>query len=128
MQSSFCPALGRVMSEFRDEVSRQLEDQAVQQKELAYRAGFKPSYLSRVLSGRHNVTLDTFLRIAEAIGLNVQISYLKDSRRKSVKIIVNCLWLTLKSDILLQAAGINFCGVKGSPWQESAVHWRQLCR
>lgn len=80
MQSSFCPALGRVMSEFRDEVSRQLEDQAVQQKELAYRAGFKPSYLSRVLSGRHNVTLDTFLRIAEAIGLNVQISYLKDSR------------------------------------------------
>lgn len=77
MQSHYCPAMSVVLEEFKREILRQMAEQDVQQKVVAIRAGYKPSYLSHVLSGKHNITIDTFLRIAEAAGLRVRISYYK---------------------------------------------------
>ena len=81
MQSHYCPAMSVVLEEFKREMSRQMMERDIQQKVVAIRAGYKPSYLSHVLSGKYNITLDTFLRIAEAAGLKVRISYQKASRQ-----------------------------------------------
>jgi len=90
MQSEYCKSMSAVMRDFRKTVVGRLDDMNVQQKEIAARAGFKPSYLSWVLSGRHNVTMDTFLRVAEAVGIQVSISYRPLARSpETVNIFVN---------------------------------------
>jgi transcriptional regulator with XRE-family HTH domain len=54
----------------------------ITQKTLAERMGRKAPYVNRVLSGRHNVTVETLSEAAHALGMRVDIRFepLKDER------------------------------------------------
>jgi len=45
----------------------------ITQKELANRAGLKASYLNRVLNNPSNLTLDTIVKISEALELDAKV-------------------------------------------------------
>lgn len=61
-----------------DAVSRMvdlLNEKGLSQKEVAVKAGWTQSYLSRVLSGRQNLTLKTVARFEAAVGGHVLTVY-----------------------------------------------------
>lgn len=49
------------------------DESGLTRKEIADKAGWKESYLSRILSGRNNVTLLTLARFEDAIGADVLV-------------------------------------------------------
>lgn len=57
-----------------------VESSGKTQKEIAEAAGWKEPYLSRILSGRNNITLRTLARFEEAVGADVLT--VTGSRRK----------------------------------------------
>jgi transcriptional regulator with XRE-family HTH domain len=54
-------------------ISDLLNEKGISQKELAERAGFQPSFISRLLSGSENLTLQTIARIEDALGDDVLV-------------------------------------------------------
>lgn len=49
-------------------------DQGISIQQIADRTGLQRSNISRVLAGRYSPTLDTFLKIAGALDLHIDIS------------------------------------------------------
>jgi transcriptional regulator with XRE-family HTH domain len=61
--------------EFTESLVREMERQGVTRSELARRIGVTPAYVTKILRGQANFTLDTMVRLARALGsdLHVQI-------------------------------------------------------
>ena len=64
-------------------ISELLQQKHITQKQLAQKVKMKPSSVSRVLSGKYNLKLDTIKKIAKA--LNVSYEYLTDNKNFSEK-------------------------------------------
>src|SRR5215813_2957277 len=62
--------------EFTEGVVREMERQGVTRTELARRLGTTPAYVTKILRGKANFTLETMVRLARALGaeLHVQIA------------------------------------------------------
>jgi transcriptional regulator with XRE-family HTH domain len=71
--------------EFADQVDAELQRRQMTRAELAARAGVKPSYLSRVLNNPENITLQTLFRLANALGLDVEIGLKPRRAQKAEK-------------------------------------------
>lgn len=61
----------KILIEF---VKQAAADRGMTQTEIARITGLKQSNIARVLSGKYSPTLDTFLKIAGALNLHIDIS------------------------------------------------------
>ncbi|MFM0210420.1 helix-turn-helix transcriptional regulator [Paraburkholderia sediminicola] len=61
----------------------------VTQKTLAERMGRKAPYVNRVLSGRHNVTVETLSEAAHALGMRVDIRFEPLKKEHSIESITS---------------------------------------
>lgn len=52
-------------------VMRRLEELKMSQKELAYKMNFSPQYVSKLLKGSENLTLDTISKLEECLDLDL---------------------------------------------------------
>jgi len=59
---------------WRNEVVAVMEDIGVTRRMLAERIGVDPSLITRFLNGEHNPTLGTMLRIAQALGRDLDVT------------------------------------------------------
>src|SRR5689334_15908008 len=61
--------------EFTESLVREMERQGVNRSELARRIGATPAYVTKILRGKANFTLETMVRLARALAadLHVQI-------------------------------------------------------
>lgn len=59
--------------EFTEELSRWMEQNRVSRSELAARIGVSAPYITKILKGNVNFTIDTMVRLARAVGANLQL-------------------------------------------------------
>lgn len=64
----------RVMLDFTSQLWVRLKQLGWTQKDLADKVGKKQPYVSRVLNGNHNATVETLVTLAHAAGLEVKLS------------------------------------------------------
>lgn len=64
----------RLMLDFTSQLWARLQHLGWTQKDLADKVGKKPPYVSRVLNGSHNATVETLVTLAHAAGLEVKVS------------------------------------------------------
>jgi len=63
------------------QVLRAMDEQHVTQVELAKRMGCTQQYVSNLLKGNTNMTLETIVKLEKALGLDILQSHLSDSIR-----------------------------------------------
>jgi plasmid maintenance system antidote protein VapI len=63
---------GAIM-EFTEELCKLMHIQGVTKTELAQRLGCKPAYITKLLSGQNNFTIQTMVKTADAIGAEIRI-------------------------------------------------------
>ena len=61
------------------QVLRAMEEQSITQVELAKRMGCTQQYVSNLLKGSSNMTLETIARLENALGIDSRPQYLNDS-------------------------------------------------
>jgi transcriptional regulator with XRE-family HTH domain len=59
--------------EFTESLVREMERQGVTRSELARRIGATPAYVTKILRGKANFTLETMVRLARALGADLHI-------------------------------------------------------
>ena len=52
---------------------KQMEKLGINKKELAEKLGVSKSYITQLLKGKSNMTIETLIKVAEALNLNLQI-------------------------------------------------------
>ena len=52
-------------------ILRYLREHKITQKELAERLGFSPQYVSKIVKGSENLTLETICKIQKALGITL---------------------------------------------------------
>lgn len=76
MHIDYCWNTAETMTQFAQVMVGQMKSREMMQKQLACEIGWKPSRVSKVLRGNaQNLTIDTMLRLCEALGLRMVISY-----------------------------------------------------
>ena len=55
-------------------------DKKLTQKELAAKSGIPRTVISRIESGKRNITLETLMNIAESLGEEVEIRFVKKQK------------------------------------------------
>ncbi|HEX3128784.1 MAG TPA: helix-turn-helix transcriptional regulator [Thermoanaerobaculia bacterium] len=58
---------------FTEDVVREMDRQGISRTELARRLGSTPAYVTKVLRGKVNFTLSTMVKLARALGAEVQV-------------------------------------------------------
>ena len=56
-----------VILEFTEDMVNRMEEQGVSRSELARRIGVSPAYITKILRGSTNFTLDTMVKVARAL-------------------------------------------------------------
>ncbi len=59
--------------EFTEELCRLMESQGVSRAELARRLDTSPAYVTKILRGNSNFTLETMVRMAQAVGCELKV-------------------------------------------------------
>lgn len=59
--------------EFTEETCRIMETQGVTKSELAKRLGCQPAYVTKLLSGQNNFTLETMVKVARVLESEIKI-------------------------------------------------------
>lgn len=72
-QDTFDYRLERLLFELAEDICRHMDEQHLTRAELASRLNCSRAYITKVLNGNPNVTLKTLLRIADALGRDVNI-------------------------------------------------------
>lgn len=62
-----------IILEFTEGLYRLMEDNKLSRKELARRLGTSPAYITKVLRGDINFTIDSMVKLAKAAGGTVQV-------------------------------------------------------
>lgn len=60
-------------ADFIDQILKLMERRRVNRVELARRLGVVPAYVTRLLSGTANLTMETMVRMTEALNASVKI-------------------------------------------------------
>ena len=64
----------RAIIRMAEEIHRELNRQGLTRAELARRLGFSPAYVTKILRGNANFTLESMVKIARALGAELRIS------------------------------------------------------
>jgi transcriptional regulator with XRE-family HTH domain len=68
---------------FTEAVVREMERQGVSRTELARRLGATPAYVTKLLRGKVNFTLATMVRLARALGPELQVGLGSEPGRRA---------------------------------------------
>jgi transcriptional regulator with XRE-family HTH domain len=63
--------------ELTEGVAREMERQSLTRTELARRLGATPAYVTKILRGKANFTLDTMVRLARALDTELHVELLE---------------------------------------------------
>ncbi len=63
-----------------EEFHRRLKETGLTQRELARRLNVSDAYVSKLLSGKANMSLKTLIKLSTALGLQVEITFKKVAR------------------------------------------------
>ncbi len=77
--------LERAVLEFTEGVVFQMERHGISRAELARRIGRSPAYVTKILRGTTNFTLETMTRVSQAVGcdLHIEINPRPDQENRS---------------------------------------------
>lgn len=82
MNFDYCKGTAVAVTQFAHVMTGRMKDLDIMQKQVAYTAGWKPSRVSKVLSGDDpNLTIDTMMRLCDALGLRMDIRYVPKEKR-----------------------------------------------
>ena len=84
MNFDYCRSTVTAVTEFAHVMAGQMRSREMLQKQLAYEIGWAPSRVSKVLRGNRNLTLDTMLRLSEALGMRMVIRYEPKERKDDI--------------------------------------------
>lgn len=71
--------------EFTESLVHEMQRQGLTRTELAQRLGATPAYVTKLLRGQANFTLATMVRLARALGTEIEVRLGGVSRRPAVK-------------------------------------------
>lgn len=71
----------RAVLEFTENVLGRLEAEGISRAELARRIGVSPAYVTKILRGNNNFTLESMVRIAQALGCSLRTHLQPDGAR-----------------------------------------------
>ncbi len=66
-------AMESAMLEFTEGLVGQMERRGITRAELARRIGHSPAYVTKILRGTTNFTLETMIRVSQAVGCDLRI-------------------------------------------------------
>jgi cyanate lyase len=69
--------------EFTEEMLARLKELGINKSEFAARLGAKPAFVTRLLSGRNNFTLETMVRVARALECEFRCHLRPNGTKKS---------------------------------------------
>ena len=72
-QNSFWFKLEELLYDLTETIYERMKQKGISQRELAKRLGVSDAYISKILKGNENISLKTLLKLALALGLNVEI-------------------------------------------------------
>jgi transcriptional regulator with XRE-family HTH domain len=64
-----------VLLDLTERIAKEMKKQKVTRSELARKLGKKPSFITRVLRGKDNLTFSTAVQIGLALGLELKVDY-----------------------------------------------------
>lgn len=67
-------AVAGLVHDFTEGLAWRMDEQGISRAELARRLGTSPAYITKILRGNINFTLETLVRLAVAVGAEVRIS------------------------------------------------------
>jgi transcriptional regulator with XRE-family HTH domain len=70
---------------FTEALVREMERQKVSRAELARRIGATPAYVTKILRGKVNFTLATMVRLARALGSELEVRLTTGSKKTSTR-------------------------------------------
>jgi transcriptional regulator with XRE-family HTH domain len=65
--------VGKAIHDFTEDLYRLMEDRGMSKAELAQRIGKTPAYLTKVLRGNSNFTVDSIVKLVHALGVQLSI-------------------------------------------------------
>lgn len=82
MHIDYCKGTAVAVTQFAHVMVGRMRSREMLQKQLACEIGWVPSRVSKVLRGDCNLTLDTMLRLCDALGLRMDIRYVPKEEKK----------------------------------------------
>ncbi len=70
----------KAILEFTQEIFRLMAAKNVSRAELARRIGSSPAYVTKILSGNANFTIDSMVKLTRAIGAHLEVHAVDDSQ------------------------------------------------
>ena len=71
--------------EFTEELMARMKSQGVSRADLARKIGCSPAYVTKILRGSTNFTLETMVKIADVLGCKLRTHIQSDVKGKSVR-------------------------------------------
>lgn len=71
--------LAGAILQFTEDIVREMDRQGISRTELARRLGSTPAYVTKILRGKVNFTLSTMMKLAHALGSEVQVQLIGPS-------------------------------------------------
>ena len=72
-ENSFWFKLEELLYDLTETIYERMKQKGISQRELAKRLEVSDAYISKILKGNENISLKTLLKLALALGLNVEI-------------------------------------------------------
>ena len=72
-ENSFWFKLEELLYDLTETIYERMKQKGISQRELAKRLGVSDAYISKILKGNENISLKTLIKLALALGLNVEI-------------------------------------------------------
>jgi len=68
------------------QIYKQMEKLGINKKELAEKLNVSKSYITQLLKGKSNMTIETLIKVAEALGMTLQIKLVEKTVNTEVDI------------------------------------------
>ena len=72
---SFDYRLEQILYDVTEQICQLIEDQQLSRRELAQRLKVSPAYITKLLNGNPNLTIETLLKLSDALGQTLDIRF-----------------------------------------------------
>jgi transcriptional regulator with XRE-family HTH domain len=86
-------------------VLQKLKDLQWTQKELAFKLGVSPQQVSKIVSGKENMTLETIVKLQQVLNISILVPYVQrsiDCKKENKKILTSGLQYSIDSKSILK--------------------------
>jgi transcriptional regulator with XRE-family HTH domain len=75
VRKTFEYRLEKILIQLGEDICRLMQDQQISRADVAERLGVSRAYVTRVLNGNPNLTIKTLLKLSDALGRELAISF-----------------------------------------------------